>query len=401
MKASFNKKLLASLAGKPKRYTILDSQTKGLGVVIFPSGAKSFFHVRKVRGYPERRTLGAFPELSLDVARGKAADLNSRLATWKSNDYAGPSPISQERGTYTLGELIDQYVERQVKPNAKDAEKGAQAVQYLVGPYLSSWKHRPITSIRRKDVSELLAKLGRERGQSSANRTVQLLRRVYYFAEREELFTGVNPASRHKLFREKSRVRFLTAEEMPRFLAALDKERNIDLKDFVYISLFTGARMSDVLQMKWSDVDLDRATWMVPDPKNSESYQVALVPELVARLRARSHLSAQWTFPSYGKTGRRMNPKASWKAFVKRAGIPDLHIHDLRRSLGSWQAALGSSLPIIGKSLGHTSTAATAIYARLNLEAVRPAVQSATDAMLATRKKLAVVPSPRKKRKAG
>ena len=60
----------------------------------------------------------------------------------------------------------------------------------------------------------------------------------------------------------------------------------------------------------------------------------------------------------------------------------DLRIHDLRRTLGSWQAATGASLPIIGKSLGHKSLAATQIYARLNLDPVRASVSKATDAML-------------------
>lgn len=62
--------------------------------------------------------------------------------------------------------------------------------------------------------------------------------------------------------------------------------------------------------------------------------------------------------------------------------IPDLRIHDLRRTLGSWQAITGASLPIIGKSLNHKSQQATAIYARLDLDPVRMSVEKATAAML-------------------
>lgn len=62
--------------------------------------------------------------------------------------------------------------------------------------------------------------------------------------------------------------------------------------------------------------------------------------------------------------------------------IHDLRIHDLRRTLGSWQAKQGASLAIIGKSLNHKSQAATAIYARLDLHPVRASVNSATAAML-------------------
>ncbi|HEY3327803.1 MAG TPA: tyrosine-type recombinase/integrase [Novimethylophilus sp.] len=63
--------------------------------------------------------------------------------------------------------------------------------------------------------------------------------------------------------------------------------------------------------------------------------------------------------------------------------LNDLRIHDMRRTLGSWQAATGASLVVIGKSLGHKDTASTMIYSRLNLDPVRDSMQTATRAMLA------------------
>ena len=77
-----------------------------------------------------------------------------------------------------------------------------------------------------------------------------------------------------------------------------------------------------------------------------------------------------------------MEPKRAWKVLLERAEIQNLRIHDLRRTLGSWQAADGASLSIIGKTLGHKNVSTTAIYARLNLDPVRQAVNSATRAML-------------------
>jgi integrase len=77
-----------------------------------------------------------------------------------------------------------------------------------------------------------------------------------------------------------------------------------------------------------------------------------------------------------------MEPKMAWDRILKRAGIENLRVHDLRRTLGSWQAAAGVSTAIIGKSLGHKSQQATAIYARLNLSPVAAAVDIATSAMM-------------------
>jgi integrase len=82
-----------------------------------------------------------------------------------------------------------------------------------------------------------------------------------------------------------------------------------------------------------------------------------------------------------------VEPKKGWQRLLDRAGFSDLRIHDLRRTLGSWQAKTGASLLTIGKSLNHKSTQSTAIYARLDLDPVRESVNRATAAMLIAAKK--------------
>ena len=77
-----------------------------------------------------------------------------------------------------------------------------------------------------------------------------------------------------------------------------------------------------------------------------------------------------------------VEPKKGWKRILERAKIEDLRIHDLRRTLGSWQAKTGASLAIIGKSLNHKNQNTTAIYARLDLDPVRDSINTATSAML-------------------
>src|SRR5207253_4557583 len=88
-------------------------------------------------------------------------------------------------------------------------------------------------------------------------------------------------------------------------------------------------------------------------------------------------------FPGEGKHGHLAEPKKAWKRILKAADLSDVRIHDLRRTLGSWQAATGASLPIIGKTLHHANPSTTAIYARLNLDPVRAAMETATVAMFA------------------
>lgn len=111
-----------------------------------------------------------------------------------------------------------------------------------------------------------------------------------------------------------------------------------------------------------------------------------LIPQAIAILEKRYNSRANdWVFPSpSSKSGHIEEPKKAWKRILNRAGIKDLRIHDLLRTLGSWQAATGANSYIIGKSLGHKTQQATAIYARLNLDPVRASVERAAEAMLAS-----------------
>jgi integrase len=111
---------------------------------------------------------------------------------------------------------------------------------------------------------------------------------------------------------------------------------------------------------------------------------VTLSPEALAILATRKPVEATgYVFPGPGKTGHLEEPRKGWERILARAGIEDLRIHDLRRTLGSWQAKTGASLSIIGKSLNHKSPNTTAIYARLDLDPVRESVERAINAMLA------------------
>jgi integrase len=236
----------------------------------------------------------------------------------------------------------------------------------------------------------LHGQLGRDHGKVTANRVVQFLRTLFNWAAKAEVWRGENPARGVKFFHEEQRTRFLQPEELARLFTALRSEQNAELRDFVLLSLFTGARKSDVFSMRWENIYLDDNRWQVPKPKNRKPYQVPLMPEAVDLLKKRLVHRANdnpWVFPSHGKTGHLVNLKKPWQKLRKRASITDVWQHDLRRTLGSWQAAQGTSLKIIGESLGHSSMAATQIYAHLNLDPVRASVTAATQAMLAAAKK--------------
>lgn len=187
--------------------------------------------------------------------------------------------------------------------------------------------------------------------------------------------------------------------------------------------------------MRWDSLDFDENIWNIPLTKNGRPQAVPLIPAMLDLLRARQKQNGtEWVFPSSGATGHYVEPKKGWKTLLARAtvlrlvdklaehhgwneqeasralslilGSPegalesyereakkvgiwlkpldmrDLRMHDLRRTLGSWQANANVSLTIIGKTLGHKSPQSTKVYARVALAPVREAMILATSNML-------------------
>ena len=244
------------------------------------------------------------------------------------------------------------------------------------------WSNRKIDQIEAGDVRSLHVAIGATH-PVMANRVIEILSAVYgraiYLG-----YKGENPASDVEPFKEVKRDRFIQADELPIFFTELANETSEDFKHFVLLSLLTGARRINVMSARWEHVDLGAAIWRIPDSdsKNGEPMIIPLGEEAVQIFEARSPRKTGFVFPAESKTGHITPPKKRWQSLLKRCGIDNLRIHDLRRSLGSWQAITGASLVIIGKSLGHKSADATMIYARLNTDPVRASVSAATSAML-------------------
>jgi integrase len=384
---NFTARALAALPiPEKKRVTYRDVTVPELGAVVFPSGVRSYFWFRRVRGVAKWMTIGAVESLSVEQARDAARSHSAALATWRLAKYEGPSPFENHREEMTFGALLEDFIERHVKPHAKNPARAERSCRGAVDFYLSAWKSRKISTVSRTDVLNKFTDVGKT-APYAANRLAALVRGMFNFAIDAEIFRGANPAARVKFHPETSRTRFLSGDELARLFATLKKlqKSDRDLVDFVNLSLWTGARKSDVFSMRWDDVRLDDNKWTIPNPKSGKSYDVPLTPEAVGILEARKKIrrSSPFVFPSHGKSGHVEDLKTAWRKLLKKASINNLRIHDLRRTQGSWQAGLGTSLTIIGKSLGHSSLAATQIYARLDLDPVRAAMTASNWAMAA------------------
>lgn len=374
-----------------------DLKTPGLAVGIGSTGIRTFVLYKRINGTPERIKLGRFPDMSIEQARKKAMELNGQIATGKN-----PAEAKREkRAEMTLQDLFDLYIARYAIPHGRktipamrdtfdvyigklDAPRKKHGRERIKPAGAVDWSRKQISSITHKDVNRLHHDLGTKTGKTIANRVIELLRAIYNRCKKMKLIDLPNPAEGVEPFKETTRDRFLQSDEIPRFFAALEQESEQN-KDFFLLSLLTGARKSNVLSMRWQDIDLGQMKWRVPGEysKNGQPMIIPLTSVAMEILKRREQsATSDHVFPGSGIKGHITSPKRAWERIVRRAELQNIRPHDLRRSLGSWMVNTGASLAIIGGALGHQDSKSTKVYARLATDPVKDAMENAAAAML-------------------
>lgn len=449
-KTDFTRSSLSAITPPAKgRVYVRDATQPGLILDVTAKGTKTFQLYRKVAGKPIRSVLGRFDpelpesrELPRTQANGKPLDplefigntprLNVRMARALAVAVSaaldrGENPAAEKREMrrkaaeeLTLRQAFDHYYHNHLKPHGK---RTAEAMREDFARYLGAvpagqkkpkgkekakakgavdWESRRLSSIKPADVRKMMASLRDGVGPRTANKAMVLLRSIYKKAAEWRLYEGHNPTEGISKYPENERARFIKAEELPRFFEALAAAPE-HIRHFVLLALTTGARKRNVLGMRWADLDTHHNLWTVPGEfsKNGTPLVIPLTAVALNVLKARQGNGTEWVFPADSASGHMEDPKKQWNALLVRAGIEDLRIHDLRRSLGSWAAIQGASLAIIGQALGHKDPGATRIYARLTVDPVRDAMEKATGAMMTAGGLKAVgevVELPRKRR---
>ena len=379
---NFTKATLEGLNAPHKGFKVYkDTKENGLCLYITSGNAKTFFVRKRINGKDERIILGKFPDLSIENARKNAAQTKGEIAQ-------GIDPQEKKkaiRDDSSFAEMFYEYIEKHAKIHKKTWEYDEREIQRLL-PHFFKKKLMMITAQMVRDDHQ---RIYRENGLYMANRVIQILNAMFNKAI-EWGWNGKNPCDGIKKFKEKSRERFLSAEELSRFFEALQTLESKITADYIMLSLLTGARKSNVLEMKWEDINFDEKIWYIKETKNGTSQRLPLSENAIEILQARLEIKGKSSFvfaSVESKTGHLVEPKRAWATLLKRANIQDLRLHDLRRTLGSYLAMTGASNFVIGKTLNHKSQSATAIYARLDTDPVRASINKATDAMFANIKK--------------
>jgi integrase len=369
---------------------IRDAKSPGLALRITAGGARSFVWEGRVRGRVRRITLGPHPAVSLGVARQKA--LETAAAVARGEDPA--EALARERGELTFGQLAERYMERHARARKRSAAQDERMLRDVLpakddaeeldaAPIPAGWRLRRLSDITRDHVAQLHARLGGERGHYTANRVLALVRTMFNLAREWGVFRGDNPTAGTRMFREEKRDRFLSPDELKRVLEALGTETDWRWRAYFKLALLLGPRKHELLRARWEDFDLRARTWRLPTTKAARPHLLPLPASAMALLESLSSRGkSEWIFPSRAsESGHLEDPKKAWQRTRATAGVKDVRVHDLRRTLGSWLAASGYGLPLIGRVLNHTQPTTTAVYARLDLEPVRKALEANAHAM--------------------
>ncbi len=379
-KTKLTRRMVAELTYEKKgnaKQILWDTEIPGLGIRVYPSGRKAWV-VRYQQGGKERLyTLGDYPSISLDHARTHAMRVKAQVS------LEGADPVQDRRRHAHQGisvrDVCHLYLEEYAKPRKKTWREDERKIEKQIIPALGS---RRADEITRADVRQLHEKVTKNSGPYEANRLLALIRKIWNWALARELFEGTNPAQGVEANPETKRERWVMPHEMPRLLAALEEEANPWVRGVLWLYLLTGCRKEELLKARWDDVleitGLDGQTRKVlrlTDTKSGEPQYVPLsslateILEELPRMKDNPYL-----FP--GRAGSHLvNVSKPWNRIRERAGIPDVRLHDLRRTVGSWLSVHGADLNLIKTILRHKEIKTTTVYARLSLDPAQKALE--------------------------
>lgn len=306
-------------------------------------------------------------------------EAKEKLAELRKSARDGGYMSLASRRKFTFGQLAHEYEEKQKGETYFDKTR-----KYYIPIIKEFFGQKKLCQIGPLDIENFKKKrkatptrAGRERSDVAVNRELETLRHMLYKGIEWGMLTE-NPFTKFRdsiLYAEdESRVRYLSEDELKKLFKALEekpkekKKSPAYLKDIIMAALLTGLRRGDLLNLKWSDVDLKKGIMFFNEQKKKAKRRIKVLnSDMIDLLKSTPRGESEHIFN--GPDGNPMlDIKRSFKTILKRAGIENFHFHDLRHTSASYMVMKGASLKSVQEHLGHTSLAMTQKYAHLSPE---------------------------------
>lgn len=376
---------LACPQGRP-HVEVFDPVLKGFYIDLLASGRKSFRLRYRFNKKLRVITLGDAAEMSLCDARQAARE-------WLRKCRSGTDPLALP--AQVLGPTVASFFTDQYLPYINSYKRSWDTDDSMMRNHLlPKLGHKHMGTLTPPDVAIFVEQMKSEGyAPGTCNRALVLLRYGFTLALRWKVSGLVsNPVKEVKNLQDDNKIeRFLTNDQMTRLMAEVRSSESGMLQHIVLFLLYTGARKREVLDATWSDVDWERKSWRIPKTKSGKIRHIPLsvgAMQLLGALREMLTQMGGMNSVAQGELARRhifANPKTglpfvsffySWDSARKRAGLPDLRVHDLRHSFASFLVNAGRSLYEVQELLGHADIRTTSRYAHLSRERLFAAVEA-------------------------
>lgn len=336
-----------------------DEALPGFGMRVSAGGARAWIAMYRYNGIKRRLKLGAHPAKGLADARDDARA--TFRAAEKGRDPATEKKLQKAKSD-TVEDLAADYIENHAKVKKRSWFKDEQILNREVIPVIG---RKRIEDVTRADVRDVLKPIIARKAPVRANHTLEIVRKMFNWSLETRDVPAVNPAARlSKPGKSNSRLRYLKPAEIPAFWGALT-QKNIgrDGSDYFKLLLLNIQRETEVLRMRWRDIDFDELLWTVPadDAKNELEHVIPLTPLQAQILLARQKVAlpkAVYVFPSPSpkRTGKPLG-----RGFVEKrirvirtkSKLKDIVPHDLRRTGTTYFGKLNVAQLIKKKILNH------------------------------------------------
>jgi integrase len=321
-----------------------------------------------------------------ETARKEARRLLGEIA-------AGRDPADAKkarRGAPTFSEFADRYLSEHVLVSKKP-RSAAEDRRNLKRHILPVFARRLVLEIASADVARFHA--SKSDTPIAANRCLSLMSHMFNMAERWGLRASrSNPCEHVAKYRERARERMLSAEELARLGSALvtgaagypsglnlghaplRRKSPEDWRAIALVKLliFTGARLSEVLGLRWDQLNLQRGIARLGDSKTGAK-NIYLTEPALEVLKAIPKFESPFVLPGDRDGTHYSGVQKAWQRIRALAGLPDVRLHDLRHTHASEAVTAGESLYVVGKILGHSQAGTTQRYSHLAEDPIREA----------------------------
>lgn len=251
------------------------------------------------------------------------------------------------------------------------------------------WWEMQIGHMKLHEVSTPIVSEGRDilsgkgYSASSVKKSLQAISGVYVMSNEKGWVRGNPVEGVRKPIEPRSRVRYLTDDELNRLLSSVRSCQSLAMPVIVTLALTTGARKTELLSLKWSEVDFSRKRLIFLETKNNHRRSLSLADPAIKTLKCWHESHKQTTYVFENDLGKPLTINKTWQRIVKRAKLEDFHFHDLRHCAASYLAMNGVPTVQIADILGHKTLAMVGKYAHLSEDSNRQALEAMANKFLA------------------